>query len=85
MAPDSSNPVTTSSNEELADNMKEEGDDRWESGDESTPDVTVTVAYNNSFIKSVQIENTTNVDTVTVYVIDEDDNVVSNKPIYMLP
>ena len=72
MSPDTSNDVTTSSNQELSDNMKEEGDDRWTSGDETTPTVTVEVAYEDSFIKTVKIENTTNVDSVTIYVIDED-------------
>ena len=77
MSPDSSNEVTTSSNQELSDNMKEEGDDRWTSGNEQTPTVTVEVAYEDSFIKTVKIENSTNVASVTIYVIDEDGNEVS--------
>ena len=80
MSPESNNNVDTSSNKADANNMKEEGDARWvsDSSDE-TPSVTIEVADNDSFIKSVSITNTTNVDSVTVTVFDEAGNQVPFK------
>ena len=78
MSPESNNPVSASSNNENVNNMKEEGDDRWVSDStDDSPSVDITVADNDSFIKSVTVQNTTNVESITITVYDEEGNEVS--------
>ena len=77
MSPTSGNEVVTSSNQDDADNMKNEGDERWVSGEEDSPYVEVNVAYEDSFITSVKIQNTSNVDSFIIEVYDQDGELVS--------
>ena len=78
MSPESSNPVEASSNEEDVDNLREEGDDRWMSdhNTDDNPHVNVTVADEDSFVKSIKVQNTSNVESITVTVFDEEGNKV---------
>ena len=73
MSPESNNPVEASSNNDNVDSMKEEGDNRWVSDiTDDNPSVNITVAEEDSFVESVTVQNTTNVDSITVTVYNEE-------------
>ena len=72
--------MEASSNNDNVDNMKEEGlDDLWISDiTDENPSVNITVADEDSFVKSVTVQNTTNVDYITVTVYNEEGEMVYN-------
>ena len=73
MSPDSNNPVLASSNQAEVPNLKSEGDERWISRiHDDNPSFNITVADENSFIKIVNVQNTSNVATIIVQVYDEE-------------
>lgn len=85
MSPESNNPVSASSNNEDVNNMKEEGDDRWVSDNtDYSPTVNITVADNDSFIKYVTVQNTTNVQSITITVYNEEGTQVQFYSLYLL-
>ena len=67
-------PIEASSNSDNVENLREDDSDVWESNPEeetSKPTVTITVSDENSFVDEVEVTGTTNVESLTVTIIDE--------------
>ena len=81
MAPETGYPIKPSSNTDDKDGLSDPSEDPWrpDRGDEN-PSVTITVdTEEDKFIESVIIDDTKNVESVTVVIVNEDGSEVCGK------
>ena len=74
-------PIEASSNNDNVENVKGNDENVWESNPEeesSNPSITITVSEEDSFIDEVVVTGTSNVESVTITVIDENGQEVSS-------
>ena len=73
-------PIKASSNNDNVENLKDEDSDVWESNPEedssTNPTITITVSDADSFIDDVEVTGTSNIESITVNVIDQNGNKV---------